>query len=75
MDEEEIKEGWGLPALSRRWHYFVNGKSLCGRWLFTGPVESGNNDSLDNCATCRRKFKGSVGKEYGGLQAQEKRVV
>jgi hypothetical protein len=77
MSEEEIKEGWGLPALSRKRHYFVDGRSLCGDWVFTGPVESGNNDSPDNCAGCKRRFKGQVatGLNCEGMGAKEKADV
>ncbi len=31
MSDKEIKEGWGLPSQSRKWHYLTNGRSLCGK--------------------------------------------
>lgn len=51
------REGWALPAFSRKWHYFVDSFSMCREWLFSGPVEQGNDDSPDNCAVCARKLK------------------
>lgn len=53
------KEGWGLLINSKKWHYFVNGRSLCGRWLCLslGDLERGNNSSPDNCKACQKKLK------------------
>jgi hypothetical protein len=52
---EAKKEGWGLPTLSKKWHYFVDIDSLCRRWgFYFGVVESGNDDSPDNCSTCMK---------------------
>ena len=50
------KEGWGLPALSRKWHYFRGKWALCRKWLFGGPLEQGKDDSPENCADCRRRL-------------------
>jgi len=49
-------EGWTWIIGSRKWHYFREGKSLCGKWgLLTEPhFEAGNDASPDNCAACRR---------------------
>lgn len=55
--KEDQKEGWGFPWNSRKAHYFINGRSLCNRWLYTGALEQGNDDSPDNCAICKRKLK------------------
>ena len=57
---EEMKttlEGWGFPLLSRKAHYFMRGRSLCGKWGFFGEVEPGNDDSPDNCAECKKKLQ------------------
>jgi len=51
------KGGWGWPVNSRKAHYFVNGRALCGRWLFFGPLEQGNDDNPDNCAECKKRLK------------------
>ncbi len=56
-----VDEGWGfLPGLSRKWHYFTkDGRSLCGGFgNLRAALEVGNDDSSDNCATCKRKLKG-----------------
>ena len=55
--EKTKEEGWGFPSNSRKAHYFVGVRSLCGRWLFFGSLELGNDDSPDNCLACRRKLK------------------
>jgi hypothetical protein len=46
--------GWGWPANSVKAHYFVQGVSLCRKWMFFGHVENNNHDSVDNCAACKR---------------------
>jgi len=52
-------EGWTWLANSSRWHYFRDGRSLCGKFmLFADPdegYESGQDESPDNCAACKRK--------------------
>ena len=48
------RRGWGWPSNSRKAHYFIGNDALCGRWLFFGPVEEGNNESKDNCKGCQR---------------------
>jgi len=50
-------EGWGF-YLSRKWHYFVNGTSLCRKiGFFRGELEQGNDDSPDNCTSCKKALK------------------
>ena len=60
MDKNK-EEGWTWLQNSKKWHYFRNKKSLCGKWsLFIHPNEGyelGNNDSSDNCTTCRKKLE------------------
>ena len=53
-----FKEGWTWLHNSKKWHYFVDGRSLCGRWmLFSNPgLEQGNDDSPDNCKACSKKL-------------------
>jgi len=54
-------EGWTWLSNSRKWHYFVNGQSLCRKWTLWGwkshDYELGNDNSPDNCAECRRRLK------------------
>ena len=33
MTDKPAREGWGWLSNAAKWHYFVGGKSLCGRWL------------------------------------------
>lgn len=50
---ERLKEGWGWPNNAPKAHYFREGRSLCSRWMFAGPVDQGLDKSGDNCARCR----------------------
>jgi len=59
---EEPKEGWAFVnygyGVTRKAHYIgENCRSLCGRYIWIGPVEQGNDNSSDNCAICKRKLK------------------
>lgn len=55
-DESDGPQGWGYISNSRKWHYYVNGRSLCRKFmkLSSADLEQGNDDSSDNCAECRR---------------------
>lgn len=49
-------EGWGWLTNSPKWHYFQDGRSLCGRWFtFSKNFEDGNETSPDNCKSCVTK--------------------
>lgn len=52
------KEGWTWLVNSRKWHYFVDGKALCGKFmlLHVGDLETGKDNSPDNCTGCKRKL-------------------
>lgn len=52
---EATAEGWGWPLLSRKSHYFVKDRALCGGWIYAGQLENDKHDSPDNCRTCRTK--------------------
>lgn len=59
MSDSAVKRGWGWPTISREPHYFVNGMSLCGKWMFTGVLESDSDSDIkttDDCVVCRRKY-------------------
>lgn len=66
---ESFTEGWWNPrpmSMASKWHYFINGRSLCGKWMTLGKtkLEQGNDESPDNCAACReRKAKRHFTKE------------
>jgi hypothetical protein len=49
--------GWGWPGLAKKAHYFVKGRSLCGKWLFTGDSEGKELEFRgdDDCAACFKK--------------------
>ena len=51
--------GWGWPVNSRKCHYFEQGISLCGKWMFFGnSVENqSKSKSPDDCVACRRKLE------------------
>lgn len=55
---EEKKEGWKWLSNSKFWHYFKEGRSLCGRYAVFSMdgVEQGNNESEDNCKKCKEKI-------------------
>ena len=54
-----MNEGWTWLINSKKWHYFVNGRSLCGKFGLIGRPElkQGDDDNPDNCAACRKKLK------------------
>jgi precorrin-2 methylase len=54
--EKNKKEGWTWLINSKKWHYFRNGISLCGKFMNLGNpnLEQGNNESSDNCAACKK---------------------
>lgn len=50
------KEGWGW--IRPKWHYFVNGMSLCGlTHVGFDVLEQGNDFCIGNCAECQEKLK------------------
>lgn len=59
-----LQEGWGFPLNSRKAHYFVEGEciSICGKMMYSGDREIGNNASPDNCMECRRRLEKLVNK-------------
>lgn len=53
---EEIKQGWGWPGSSKKAHYFQDKRSLCLKWMYSGDLEQGNDQSSDNCKDCMRRL-------------------
>jgi hypothetical protein len=52
-------EGWAMPGNARKWHYYVDGRSLCGKWVILGgslQADTGRTSSAD-CAGCRAKVE------------------
>lgn len=59
----ELSEGWGRPRRAAKAHYFVDGRSLCGRWPdFHGQLHHGRSLDTD-CTMCNRHWRarGRVG--------------
>lgn len=53
----DLTAGWGWPGNARKAHYFARGEyiALCGRWMYTGPRDTSDGPSPDDCAECRRR--------------------
>lgn len=60
-----MNEGWAMPLVvvgtpPTKFHYFIDNRSLCGKWLILGRVHvapSRDDDDPGNCAECRRKLR------------------
>ena len=58
MSAAAWKEGWGKPGLSRKWHWFRQGHSLCRKWIFFGDqLEQDGDNSPDHCIECFRALQ------------------
>lgn len=57
--KKENNEGWTWLSNSRKWHYFVDGRSLCKKFMLfsTSGLEQGKDDSPDNCMACRKALE------------------
>ena len=57
--DNDSKEGWTWIFGSTKWHYIVNSRSLCQKWLLLGSPElvQGLDNSPDNCAECKKKLE------------------
>ncbi len=53
-------EGWAFPSpTARKCHFFIDGRALCGKWLYWGKhYEADRNaaPSTDDCKACRTKL-------------------
>lgn len=57
-EEKPISEGWVIPPDDGRFHYFVDGKSLCGRYKYIGTLQADDwEDGPSDCKKCREKLK------------------
>jgi len=53
--------GWWWPPNSKKAHYFVDGRSLCGRWASLRSkreYDDSDDEHPDNCAECMQRVKG-----------------
>jgi len=53
----EPRKGWGFPLKLKKAHYFIDGRSLCGKWMFFGNLEDSNDESPDNCTACKKALQ------------------
>lgn len=52
-------EGWTWLVNATKWHYFVDGRSLCGRWMTfvrASELEPDTGPGPDDCRECRRRL-------------------
>lgn len=56
------RRGWGFPLNSKKAHYFIGGRSLCMKWMYSGNLEQDDAESPDDCAECRRRRNKTIGK-------------
>lgn len=51
-------EGWSWLVGFTKWHYFRNGRSLCGSYTYSGSIglRQENDDAPDKCGSCRRSL-------------------
>lgn len=52
---EEVKEGWVWLPNTKKVHYYVDGRSLCGKWAYLGRDYEAWSDSQDHCAECKKR--------------------
>lgn len=60
-------EGWTWTHGARKWHYYRSLRAICGGTLMLAhPSEGyqlGNDNSPDNCASCRRRLTAEASKQ------------
>ena len=50
-------EGWARPSNARKFHYYVGGRSLCGKWFFLGEVdEDAGEPTASDCKACAKSM-------------------
>jgi hypothetical protein len=48
-----VTRGWTWLYNARKWHYFIDGRSLCKRWVcFDTELQDTTPESPDNCVAC-----------------------
>ena len=64
QEQKPRTEGWSwLLNGGTKDHYFVNGRSLCGKWGIIGYGDC--DETSDNpCATCLKKLKARKEKKH-----------
>jgi hypothetical protein len=58
MPRDSPKVGWFKFSNSRKFHWIVAGRSLCGKWLYlgNGELDFSVRELPDDCVACRRKL-------------------
>jgi hypothetical protein len=59
---DKLKQGWGFPFNARKYHYFYNGTSLCGKYTQEESLHKtltqryGEDDKFSetNCKECTK---------------------
>lgn len=60
----ETKEGWTWLLNSRKEHYFVEGRSLCGKWMYLGRSDDLEEKAPHNaCVMCKKKLEKRKGRK------------
>lgn len=55
----EIKAGWAMPGLAKKFHYFIENMALCGKWLYSGELDKDNGGQVqkDDCKECFKRLR------------------
>lgn len=70
---EKLKEGWSFQGL-RRFHYFRDGQSLCGKYQGKARLSSGLDES-ECCSKCFEKLRREINKENRTLDRLKAKEV
>lgn len=64
-----MAEGWTYLINSKKWHYFRDGRSLCGKWAYFGSsdFEKGKDNHPKNCSACVKKRAAETNKTSKAL--------
>jgi len=49
-----LTEGYGWPSNSQKGHWFRDGRSLCGKWMYLGILTEAHGDAPDICTACKK---------------------
>ncbi len=60
MPEKEFKAGWASPPKAKKWHFYWQGKSLCGKSNYAGRLYQFGAWEPQACAKCRAIHEGTA---------------
>lgn len=67
-----MNEGWAKPRDSRKFHYFRDSRSLCGKYgFFMGTFDATDQTakvSLDDCVECLRRREKELSKNDNRME-------